>query len=293
MQPSRRTTRWLNGAIAASSAALLAVLALEFAQPDWFEQLRGWLHSRPVAPAVPPAARLPVGPPITITPMRPQGNDSSVSPVPQPLILVRTQVGRNSREGFAQIGVNARSPQTYAAGALLANGARLTEIYDRYVVLEKAGRKARLYLQGEPQNAPVPGGSTAVSLLTVGGTASVVLAQDNSQERLTDYLRPSPVFAAGKLHGYALYAGRKAGVAFAQLGLQPGDVVTQINGSPVSSTADSLASLRTLAEGAALSVVIERAGVSQNLSLDGSVLTQAISAEASAPRASENRPTTL
>jgi hypothetical protein len=61
-------------------------------------------------------------------PIAPRGTDSSVSPVPLPLILTATRPGRNPREGFADIGVDAKTPQTYAAGSLLANGARVAEI---------------------------------------------------------------------------------------------------------------------------------------------------------------------
>jgi type II secretion system protein C len=275
MQPIRRTTLWGLHLAAAGVGALALTLALEFGDPGWFEQLTRWAHRVPrqVSPrlsARPDSTR----PPVMVTPPRPLGNDSSVSPVSLPLLLVRTELGRNNREGFAQIGVNARSPQTYAAGALLANGARLTEIYKHYVVLERDGHSSRLYLKGEAANERALPDSAAAALLTVGGASPEAAAQSNSKERLTDYLRPSPVFAGGQLHGYALFAGRRA-AAFSHLGLQPGDVITQINGSSVSESSDSLEMLETLTQGEALSVVIERAGVAQTLSLDGAALKDA------------------
>jgi type II secretion system protein C len=227
-----------------------------------------------------------------VTPPRPLGTDSSVSPVPLRLVLVRTEIGRNNREGFAQIGVNARSPQTYAAGALLANGARLTQIYEHHVVLERDGRSARLYLQGEPANGSGPQGSAAVDLLTVGGRPAEAPARINSEERLTDYLKPSPVFVAGQLYGYALFAGRNAQV-FSQLGLQPGDVITQINGTSVSASSDSLSALESLTQGEALSVVVEREGVAQSLSLDGAALRESTAAPLIAPQDFASRPSIL
>jgi len=45
------------------------------------------------------------------------------------------------------LGVARENPQTYSTGALLANGARLTEVRANYVVLERAGHSARLYLE--------------------------------------------------------------------------------------------------------------------------------------------------
>ena len=170
VQPSRRTRTFLTRAVASTVVAFIVVLSANVAGPQWFDELVRWLQPAPRAALPHPTARSgPIGAPVTVTPMRPEGNDSSVSPVPLPLILVRTHRGRNSREGFAEIGVRARSPQTYTAGALLANGARLTEIYDHYVVLERGGRSARLYVQGEAQ----PDGKRARELLTVGGTPVV------------------------------------------------------------------------------------------------------------------------
>lgn len=265
----RTKTRWGVRVAAAGVGAVALTLALEFGDPGWFGELtrpgqKDQRQNARVAGRHEPAA------PVTVTPPRPLGNDSSVSSVPQPLILVRTQLGRNSREGFAQIGVNARSPQTYAAGALLANGARLTEIHEHYVLLERDRHSERLYLQGESRPASVPEGVTTAGPLTVGGTPEAP-APVTSQEPLTDYVRPSPVFVNGQLHGYALFAGRKARV-FSQLGLQSGDVITQVNGTPVSANSDSLTALESLTKGEALSVVIEREGIAQTLSLDGAAL---------------------
>jgi hypothetical protein len=264
--------RWGIRLASGAVGALVLIAALEFAEPGWLEELTHGPKTghRQSAPRV-SAQHAPASAPVLVTPPRPLGNDSSVSRVPQPLILVRTQLGRNSREGFAQIGINARSPQTYAAGALLVNGARLTEIHERYVVLERDGHSERLYVQGEAPPASSPQRAVAAGLLTVGGPSAEPPPPVTSQEPLTDYVRPSPVYVNGQLHGYALYAGRKARV-FSLLGLQSGDVVTQINGTAVSANSDSLETLESLTKGEALSVVVERQGVAQTLSLDGAAL---------------------
>jgi len=279
----------LTRAVASTVAAFIVVLSANVAGPQWFDELERWLQPAPRVALPHPTARSgPIGAPVTVTPMRPEGNDSSVSPVPLPLILVRTHRGRNNREGFAEIGVRARSPQTYTAGALLANGARLTEIYDHYVVLEREARSARLYVQGEAQ----PDGKRARELLTVGGTPEPAAAVADSQDALTEYLRPSPVFAGRELHGYAIYAGRKA-EPFSQLGLEPGDVLTRINGTPVSESSDSLGTLHTLMEGEALAVEVERQGIRRTLSLDGSILAHAAATEREATAKTTNSQTTL
>jgi hypothetical protein len=262
--------------IARAVAPVLMALAVFFSfytNPEWYKQLRHWMAPAPRPPAAAKHQNAgPVGPPVTVTPPRPQGNDSSVSPAARSLILVRTQPGQNSREGLAQIGVNALSPQTYTAGALLVNGARLTEIYANYVVLVRSGSSARLYLQGEQY--PLPPKEQDDSLLVVGGTTPGRPAPVTSQEPLTTYVRPSPVFDGTQLHGYALYPGQNSG-AFSEMGLQSGDVVTRINGVAASASG-SLAMLHTLVDGAALTVEVERGGAPQQLSIDGSILKNAI-----------------
>jgi general secretion pathway protein C len=285
-----RMKRFLTRAIATGLGALIVVVSADFAGPGWYEELVRWLQPAPrSAPPSRPAARLgPIGPPVSITPMRPEGNDSSVSPVPLALILVRTQRGRNSREGFAQIGVRAHSPQTYTAGALLANGARLMEIYDHYVVLERDGHRARLYLQGEAQ----PDARSAQGLLTVGGTPESAAVTANSHDTLAVYLRPSPVFVGNQLRGFALYPGRDS-APFSQLGLQPGDVLTRIKGGPISDASDSLATLQTLMDGDALTVEVERQGTTRTLSLDGTVLRRAAASEPQSSGQTRNSDATL
>jgi hypothetical protein len=270
VQPSKRRQQLLGRGVAVAIGAIVSIVTLSFGNANWYDDLASWLRSasHTIAPQS-VAKHVPTGPPLLVTPMRPLGTDSSVSPRPLPLILVRTQLGRNNREGFAQIGVNARTPQTYAAGAMLANGARLTEIYDHYVVLERDGHSVRLYLQGEGHP---PNGAEA-GVATVGGTPAEPPAPVTSRDGLSQFIRPSPVFVGTQLRGYALYAGRQP-AAFSDLGLESGDVLTTINGALVSRASDSLTVLNTLTEGAVLTVVVERQGVAQSLSLDGSVITQ-------------------
>jgi hypothetical protein len=266
-----RSRKLLLRLAASAIAGLLVLNSLEHTRWDWFGELERWMASAPRTAPTRPARRIsPPAAPILVSPPAPQGIDSSLSTVAVPLILVRTQPGRNSREGFAQIGVNAKTPQTYAAGALLANGARVTEIFPRYVVLERDGKSVHLNLQGVGA-APSAADS---ALLTVGGPARSLAAIASSEERLTSYVRPSPVFVGNQLHGYALYPGGNSAL-FSRLGLEPGDVVIRINGAGVSDPTASLTQLRSLANGSVLTMEIEREGTTQTLSIDGSILNAA------------------
>lgn len=247
--------------------------------------LQGGVFSRAsrekfTAPTPPPLLKAPVRVPtkaIGITPTVPKGNDSSLSPVPLPLFLVSVKTGRTIREGSAQIGVVRESPQTYQAGALLENGARLTEIHEDYVLLERDSHTARLYLTNSRPIAP-----TDTAMVTVGGNARAEPAAITSREQLTDYIRPSPVFDGESVIGFRVYAGSRSG-PFYQMGLKPGDVITTIDGTPVEDLASSWERLRVLADGAVLAVSVKRNGEVLQVTLDGGLVASAEAARAQAP----------
>jgi general secretion pathway protein C len=196
------------------------------------------------------------------------GTDSSTSAVPLPLYLLAVTPGRNSAEGSASIGTNVDNPQVYAAGAILANGARLTEIHDDYVVLAREERVARLYLYDRRKVASTAGDD----LLTVGGTPEAAKVKPASREVLTDYLRPSPVYDGEALLGYQVYPGTKSGV-FAQLGLQPGDMITAVDDMPLNEPAQALEMLRQLTDGVVLKLSIVRKQSRLQISADGALVT--------------------
>ena len=156
-----------------------------------FEPWAWWkAHELSVAAKAAPPQSAPRGP-ISIVQPTPVGTDSSVSKVPLALHLTATRLGRNSREGYADIGVNVLSPQTYKAGALLANGVRLEEIYTDYVVLTRDGQATRLYVEGRVQ--PASATPMVASMLTVGGTTPIPAARADSREALTEAVRVAPV----------------------------------------------------------------------------------------------------
>ena len=211
---------------------------------------------------------------LAAAPVPPKSNDFSIPREGRKLILVRVHPGRNASEGSAELGVARESPQTYQAGALLENGARLAEIYSDYVVLNKNERFTRLYL--DTATMWFKGGNDGI-LMVGGAVESPPPAKITNREVLTDYVRPSPVYDGDNLVGFQVYPGSKS-APFYQMGLQSGDVIVQVNDFPLTNPTTSWDLLRGLADGVVLSVVIKSGTGVQQLTLNGALL---VSAEAS------------
>ena len=222
-------------------------------------------------PAVTPVRKPPA---TSVVQPNPIGTDSSLSPAPRRLLLQSTRRGRNARDGTAAIGVHAGSPQIYRAGALLANGARLTEVHEDWIVLERDGQTARLYVDG---NEPADYVDEDSALFEVGGNVRAAAALPDSADALTDVMRVTPVFEGDAVRALEIHANERSDV-FNRLGLQPGDRITSVNGVQVTDTASSIAALRRLTLGEALQVTVSRQDNLETLSLDGSIVTPARSA---------------
>ncbi|MFZ2509077.1 MAG: PDZ domain-containing protein, partial [Steroidobacteraceae bacterium] len=88
-------------------------------------------------------------------------------------------------------------------------------------------------------------------------------------------LRPQPVFAGGQLRGYRVYPGRNR-AQFAKLGLQPGDLVTAVNGAPLDDPNRALETLRGIGTGPAVTLTVDRNGQQQQLAIDPATVVQEI-----------------
>ena len=250
--------------------AFVGLYAAGFNPVEWFAVSKQHTSavSKKVARSVPAQAR-PAGNavPRALQPLA--GTDSSISPKPLALLLSGTSPGPTAFEGTATIGVRRENAQTYAAGGLLANGARLREIHSDFVVLERKGQTAKLYLQdGDSAQVSNTGTST---LLTVGGQQVAQTASATHVEKFTDYLRPSPVYDGAVISGYEVYPGSKAAV-FTLMGLQAGDIITAIEGAPLADAAQTFEMLRQLTDGAVLNATIRRRGRLESVELDGGLI---------------------
>lgn len=280
MDRHQQVVRRTVSLLAAGALAVVALWSAGFPPGTWFDGVQPWFaqtHSKsaasPLTHSTPTPAPVPevmpaLAPAATDAVAQLPGLDSSLSPVPLPLLLISTSPGRNAREGTAQMGTAAANPQTYSAGALLLNGARLEEIHGDFVVLRRGDRTAKLYVYKQQENDRSTGPD---DLLTVGGRPVPALHTVARHHSLTDYLRPSPVYDGPILRGYQVYPGSKAQF-FSQLGLEPGDVITAIDGTPLIEPTQAMEAFQQLTAGIAVTATLERRQIVHKVSLDGALL---------------------
>ncbi|HEU0224469.1 MAG TPA: type II secretion system protein GspC [Steroidobacteraceae bacterium] len=191
------------------------------------------------------------------------------------LTLAGTLAGRDPQQGWAIIGASGQSARVYATGASLPGGSRLVAVYPDRVILDRSGARESLMLPrltggaggGASAAYPPPGAASQASL----ADSVRQLAQDSAAAN--ELLRPQPVFAGGSLRGYRVYPGRNR-AQFAGLGLQPGDLVTAVNGAPLDDPNRGLEILRGIGQGSAVTLTIDRNGQQQQLTVDPAAVAQ-------------------
>ena len=204
------------------------------------------------------------------------------------LALAGTLAGLDPGQGWAIIGASAQAARVYATGATLPGGTRLVAVYPDRVILDRNGTRESLALPrlsgaaGGPAVAYRPDGAQSASLVD---SVRELMTQD--QSAVNELLRPQPVFAGAQLRGYRVYPGRNRG-QFAKLGLQPGDLVTAVNGAPLDDPNRALEALRGVGMGPAVTLTIDRNGQQQQLAIDpGTVVQELQPAAQQAPQPDE------
>jgi general secretion pathway protein C len=209
----------------------------------------------------------------------PDSGDPSDAPATAAnLTLTGTLAGREPEHGWAIIGASGQSARVYATGASLPGGTKLFAVYPDRVILDRNGTRESLVLPrlagAGPGYAPRVASRTSAAPGVDGSLADSVrqiLAQNPSAGG--ELLRPQPVFAGGSLRGYRVYPGRNR-AQFAQLGLQPGDLVLAVNGAALDDPNRSLETLRGIGQGGAVTLTVDRGGQQQQLTVDPASVVQ-------------------
>lgn len=198
-----------------------------------------------------------------------QGNASNAPDTTLNLTLHGIVAGKRASDSRALIVANG-DEEPYAIGAQLPGGAVIRSIYPDRVLLERNGQLEALRLPRDDSNGvggdagPQPSMAVQRRAMMPGPQSLGQLRQEiaNNPQRLMDVVRAMPVMDHGKLTGYRIYPAGNPSM-FNQLGLRPGDVVTAVNGIPLTDPAQSMRVLSSLKTTEQVSVNLTRNGQQQ------------------------------
>lgn len=206
------------------------------------------------------------------------------------LVLVGTIAATDPEKGLAIVGESAQSAHVYAVGAMMPGGVKLHAVYADRIVLDRSGSLETLPLPRQlaaGTGIVQPMAQAAVESARAGDGTEPPIAESvqrlisQSPEVVGEVMRPMPVFAGGQLQGFRLYPGRDR-QKFSKLGLQPGDVVTQVNGVPLTDPQRGMEILRGLGNAGTATVSVERGGAAQQITINASQIAELAGGNAAA-----------
>lgn len=168
---------------------------------------------------------------------------------------------------MAIIASSGRDEQSYRVGQNVAGAATVHQILADRVILKRGERFEALMLPKDqiPEQGSSPrGGGGSAAVRTLPGLQARILRNPQQAIGMID---ARPVMESGQLKGYRLRPGKERAL-FAQAGLSAGDVVTRINGIPLSDTARMGELMQQFGSSPRVDLTVERGGRPVTLSLD-------------------------
>ena len=187
------------------------------------------------------------------------------------LVLAGTIATQDPKRGIAIISSGGPA-KVYSVGDNV-NGASLYSVYLDRVVLDRGGSLETLLLprliagnRAAPRMSRRIGGADPRTVEAVENVRRMVQQDPGILDQVMRAV-PSYDNAAGKLRGFRAYPGRNRAI-FSKLGLQPGDLVTAINGQPLDDPQHSQEVFNTIQSSNTVSVTVERGGQRQDITLN-------------------------
>jgi general secretion pathway protein C len=184
------------------------------------------------------------------------------------LVLAGTWAAEDPSQGYAFIGESANTARMYAVGKVIRGSTTLHMVHADRVVLDTEGRLETLTL---PRLSPGSGSLVTRAAPPASSkpqfTDNLRRLAESNPSAFAEIVRPQPVFANGVQRGYRVYPGRQR-QQFSKLGLQPGDLVLSINGTPLDDPQRGMEIFSTMGDSDRVTVTVERNGQSQELTLN-------------------------
>lgn len=163
-----------------------------------------------------------------------------------------------------------QAEKLYRVGATLPGNVILQEVLADRVILDRGGRLETLRLKRHDVASSAGSRRSSAPALPATTQAEPRVDRDawvNDPQRFLDVISANPVMEGGILYGLEVSPARNAR-EFEAAGFEPGDVITEVNGSPVSEISDYRDLLAELAEASSVSVSLERDGEPMNITIN-------------------------
>jgi len=248
-------------------AVLLALVAVQAARLTWtvltpLGPVGRWLPAAP--PAIPETAQLALL--STFDPFSTQAAPTSAAAAPAPatgLTLFGTRMSMGGAPGSAIIAAADGVQNSYSVGDEVAPGLRLLSVGFDFVLIGANGSEQKLVMEGADDAAPAVTPGTTPAPATTAPRAPAALTPTS----IRDNVGFAPRVVNGRVSGFLVSSAGDP--AFLQrAGLRDGDIVTAVNGRPLT---DPTTLQSQLSPGARLSLTVERgnARVPVALQLEG------------------------
>jgi len=188
-----------------------------------------------------------------------------------PLVLSGTIASGDPTKGFAFIGQTAVAAKFLKVGDMVDGAARLHSVYPDRVMLDRGGTLEALLLPQQDSGilGARPPPAMAMNPAPARFAENIRRIAETNPAAFSEILRPQAFMDKGVLQGFRVYPGRSRG-QFVKLGLQPGDLVKAINGTPLDDPQRSNEIFSTISASDRVQLTIERNGQIQQLMLNTS-----------------------
>lgn len=181
--------------------------------------------------------------------------DASAQITSLSLTLFGTRINEASGQGSAIIATPDGVQSSFAVGDEVMPGVLLKQVAFDHVVLDRGGAVETLYLDQSEGDVASDGGGDAGAATT--GGASSASGGALTAATISEGVAFAPRVDGGRITGI-IVSPKNAGDTFAKAGFRAGDIITQVNGRPITSAADIQGLQAQLRPGARLSLMVER-----------------------------------
>ena len=175
------------------------------------------------------------------------------------LRLVGLAAGDTPTQGHAIIAESGSPERLYTVGDTIGGQARLHEVHADRVILERGGSLETLRLPRSDAASVSP--ATAPARAAPSADLPRVQRSEwlEDPEKLLQSVHARPIIRDGALYGLEVRPTRNAR-QFQQAGLQPGDVITSVNGVPLAAIEAPENLFEELAAQSQVGIVVDRGG---------------------------------